>query len=74
MTLKHKRIPQIDGASELEEDERFISADRYWKSGLLGSCFQTHLDDNESTLDEYAKIIEKQCVLQARKKAFGDDF
>ena len=29
---------------------------------------------DESTLDEDAKIIEKECVLQARKKAFGDDF
>ena len=78
MGRKHKSIPQLDGTSELEEDERFISTDRYWKTGVLGSCFQTYLDANEiideSTLDEDAKIIEKECVLQARKKAFGDDF
>ena len=82
MGHKHKNIEQLDGFSEFEneedDDQLLLSTERYWRTGILGSTFQTYLDVlimiDGSTLEEDDKNIEKELVLKARKEAFGDDF
>ena len=79
MSRKHKNIEQLDGNVDFEDDDQlFLSTERYWSTGILGSCYQTYLDAlellDESTLEENAKKVEKDKVLDARKEAFGDQY
>ena len=64
--------------NEEDDNQLLLSTERYWRTGILGSTFQTYLDVlimiDGSTLEEDDKNIEKELVLKARKEAFGDDF
>ena len=50
----------------------------YWKTGRLGTVFQTFFDVNQiidsSNLSEEMKEIEKAKVLEARKCVFGANY
>ena len=52
--------------------------DRYWKTGILGTIFQTFLDASliveRSDLSKDNKAVEKAKILEARKHAFGQHF
>ena len=81
MTKKHLKVEQIDGNATLddsEEDDKYLETCHYWKTGRLGTAFQTFLDANEmidsSNFQEEFKEIEKAKVLEARKNAFGDNY
>ena len=81
MTRKHPNIVQIDGNhadNEDVEDEKYSSTDHYWKTGYLGTIFQTFLDAKdilkESDLLKETKAIENDKIVEARKRAFGPDF
>ena len=81
MTRKHPNIVQIDGNhadNEDVEDEKYSSTDHYWKTGNLGTIFQTFLDAKDilkkSDLSEETKAIENDKIVEARKRAFGPDF
>ena len=67
-----------DTAEKVVEDEKYSGTEKYWKSGILGTCFQYFLDANEildiCVLDVEVLNLEKLKVFQARKCAFGDDF
>ena len=83
-SMKHKNIPQIDGnlsfltkEVDLEdnlEDELYKNTEHYWKTGYIGTVYQSYLDvmkiiDN-SSLNEKEKIAQKEAILAARKDAF----
>ena len=83
MTKKHSMVEQVDGNATLTdddvlEDDKYSDTSHYWKTGLLGTAFQTFLDANEiinsSNLSEVTKEIEKAKVLEARKCAFGENY
>ena len=79
MSPKHKVMEQHDGMMEVvEDDQLWIRTQRYWTTGILGTVYQTYIDVlnviEESCLDEESKQNEKDQVLDARKKAFGDDY
>ena len=81
MTKKHLKVEQIDGNATLddsEEDDKYLETCHYWKTGRLGTVFQTFFDVNQiidsSNLSEEIKQIEKAKVLEARKCAFGENF
>lgn len=83
MTKKHLIVEQIDGNATLvdddsEEDDKFLDTCHYWKTGRLGTAFQTFIDVNQiidsSNLSEEIKEIEKAKALEARKCAFGENF
>ena len=73
---KHKDIEQLDGldASIKEdfEDTQYSNTEKYWKTGCLGTSFQSFLDANEmieeSSLDDIEKENERAAILAARKK------
>ena len=75
MKKKHGNIQQVDGDDtineDMEEDKKYLETSRYWKTGKLGTIFQTFLDVNAiidgSNLSEESKIEE-------RAKAFGSEF
>ena len=46
MTKRHGNIDQIDGIEDLEEEEKYLETCNYWKTGILGTVFQTFLDVN----------------------------
>ena len=76
----HKNIEQIDGHMEENEDDELLdSTERYWRTGILGSCYQTYLDVmaliDDSYLDDEAKKTEHAAVaLDSRKEAFGEQY
>ena len=80
MARKHSQIEQLDGFSEdISEDNKYSDTEKYWKTGILTTVFQSFLDANEivdscSDLSEKEKDHEKAKILEARKCAFGDDF
>ena len=81
MSRKHNNIDQMDGNNssvEIDDDQKYSKTDHYWKTGKLGTIFQSFLDANDliekSNLEEEVKSKEKQKILQARKHAFGNDF
>ena len=48
MTRKHHNLEQLDGIVEdLEEDEKYLSTQHYWKEGRIGTVYQTFLDVND---------------------------
>ena len=67
MSRKHGTIEQLDGINE-----------HYWKTGRIGTIFQTFLDVNliieSSNLSEDDKKMEKAKALDARKEAFGKEY
>ena len=80
---KHDNIEQMDGNNslnidEVDEDQKYSETHHYWKTGKLGTIFQSYLDANEivdkSNLEEEAKAREKEKILEARKHAFGNHF
>ena len=74
---KHKRIEQLDGNIDTDEDVQYQNTKSYWDQGYLGRSFQSYIDAieivKESSLDNEAKEVEKAAILDARKNAFGDD-
>ena len=60
------------------EDEKYAETEKYWKTGILSTAFQSYLDANKlidrSDFTEKEKEDEKAKILEARKLAFGDDF
>ena len=83
MSRKHSNIEQVDGndtftSEDLEEDDKYSGTSHYWKTGRLGTVYQTFLDANNiidhSNLTEERKSHEKANVLEARKRAFGANF
>ena len=83
MTRKHLTVEQVDGNATLTdddivEDDKYSDTCHYWKTGILGTSFQTFLDANEiidsSNFSEEIKEIEKAKVLEARKFAFGENY
>ena len=77
---KHSKIEQLDGFTDLEveKDEKYQNTRHYWKEGRLGSAYQTFLDAvdilTNSDLLEEVKAVEKEKVLEARKRSFGPNF
>ena len=82
MGFKHKTIVQLDGNNDEDSDDSkddiFTSTENYWRTGKLGTSFQAFLDANslvdDSGLDEEERTIEKELILDASKRAFGDEF
>ena len=82
MTKKHANLEQVDGndtvIEDIEEDDKYSETDHYWKTGKLGTIYQTFLDVNKiierSNLSEVSKMDEKAKALEARKFAFGPNF
>ena len=78
MSKKHSMIEQLDGNAALPEDDNFADTAHYWKTGRLGTAFQTFLDANSiidnSNFPEEFKETERAKVLEARKNAFGDNY
>ena len=81
MARKHETMEQLDGnddTTEVIEDKNYETLN-YWKTGKLGTIFQTFLDVNDvidasSNLSQKNKDDEKARALQARKEAFGEEF
>ena len=81
MTRKHRNIEQIDGNdsdNEDFEDEKYLETENYWKTGNLGTIFQTFLNANfivaKSDFSEENKTFENEKILEARKRAFGQNY
>ena len=80
MTRKHENIAQVDGNTDSDDfgDKEYLETDRYWKTGILGTIFQTFLDASliveRSDLSKDNKAVEKAKILEARKHAFGQHF
>ena len=62
----------------IENDSEIDDTCLHWKTGRLGTSFQTFLDANQiidtSKFSEVFKEKEKAKVLEARKYAFGENF
>ena len=75
MAKKHENLEQVDGNEEIEDDYIYSETEHYWKTGKLGTIYQTYLDVNEiiksSNLSEESKDDEKAKALEERKFAFG---
>ena len=75
---KHKRIEQLDGNIDTDEDVQYQNTKSYWDQGYLGRSFQSYIDAieivEESSLDNESKEVEKAAILETRKDAFGDDY
>ena len=83
MARKHCNIEQFDGnvsvaSDEVDDDKKYSETYYYWKTGKLGTIFQSFIDANDIigkiNLEEEDKSKEKEKVLQARKLAFGNNF
>ena len=82
MVRKHANIEQLDGSvslsDNLDEHDRYLKTIMYQKEEKLGTVYQTFLDVIDvietSDLKEEAKDVEKDKVLETRKKAFGNEF
>ena len=78
MSRKHANIEQLDGCNDISEDSKYRYSRHYWKSGYLGTTYQSFLDAldiiEESELSETEKLIEKQKALDSRKDAFGENY
>ena len=87
MSRRHSMIEQLDGAisDDMIDDEyekrilqKYKNTVEVWRTGKLGQSYQVYLDAleviNESDIVEAEKENERVMILEARKKAFGDDF
>ena len=80
MTKKHANIEQVDGNDTVleDEDDKYTETEHYWKTGRLGTIYQTFLDVNKiidsSNLQGESKKLEKEKALDSRKFAFGSNF
>ena len=81
MSRKHDKIEQLDGASDALNDQgndEYKGSKHYWKSGWLGAAFQSYSDAlkvlEESDLEVADKEVEKEKILQARRKALGSSY
>ena len=80
MANKQGNLEQIDGnetfAMDEIDDEKYAGTFHYWKTGRLGTVFQSFLNANEiienSNHETNVETIEKVKVLEARKLAFGN--
>ena len=75
---KHGKIEQLDGHSDVCDDENYFRTRNYWSTGYLGTVYQTYLDAldliKKSDLNESEKEKEIAKVLEARKDAFGPNY
>jgi hypothetical protein len=46
MAKKHENLEQVDGNEEIEDDYIYSETEHYWKTGKLGTIYQTYLDVN----------------------------
>ena len=57
--------------------DKYDSTEHYWRRGRLGQSYQCYLDAlsviDECRMSEKEKDIEKENILEARKRAFGDN-
>ena len=80
MTKKHANIEQVDGNDTVleDEDDKYTETEHYWKTGRLGTIYQTFLDVNKiidsSNLQGESKKLEKEKALDSRKFGFGSNF
>ena len=78
MAKKHANLEQVDGNDTVLEDIEDDYTEHYWKTGKLGTIYQTYLDVNEiiksSNLSEESKDDEIAKALEARKFAFGSHY
>ena len=71
----------IDGTASDDYDDRteeaYEDTERFWRTGELVTCFQYYLDAlaiiDTSDFDEEEKHLEKELVLEARKRSFEAD-
>ena len=53
--------------------KKYESTKYYWENGRLGSSYQTYLDADfviEMCLPRYEQVIEKDLLLEARRKQY----
>ena len=81
MSRKHDKIEQLDGASDAlndQGDDEYEGSKHYWKSEWLGAAFQSYSDAlkvlEKSDLKVADKEVEKEKILQARRKALGSSY
>ena len=79
LARKHSKLNQLDGVSDTEDfDEKYNDSKHYWKTGWLGTVYQSFLSANaiieETDMPEDEKKKEKAKILEARKTAFGQNF
>ena len=81
MSKKHDKIEQLDGSYDIvdgQDDDDYEGSKHYWKTGWLGSAYQSYLDAmevlNKSYLDISDMEEEKIKVLEARKEALGSSY
>ena len=82
MSKKHNVLEQLDGHAEVcdisdDEKDKYLSTKHYWKSGYLGSGYQTYLDAcdlvDEMNFKTEEFEVERDKVLEARRAALGKD-
>ena len=71
MSRKHSKIYQQDGVSDsvmetaVDDDEQYAGSKHFWKTGWLGSVYQSFLDANDTIdkcdISEEDKEIQIQC-------------
>ena len=79
MSKKHRNIEQIDGCDdELDENDAYQGSQHYWKTGWIGTAYQTYLDAMEvienTKFSVEVKLEERTKVIEARKEAFGSNY
>ena len=81
MSKKHDKIEQLDGFYDTvdgQDNNAYEGSTHYWKTGWLGSAYQSYLDAmevlNKSDLDISDKEEEKIKVLEARKEALEPSY
>ena len=62
MARKHSQLEQLDGnisdvTEEVSEDEKYAETERYWKTGILSTVFQSYLDANEIVDKMYLHLL-----------------
>ena len=76
LDLTKKLCSQSSSSKKIIRLKHHWNTENYWKRGWLGSSYQNYIDSlqivNESDLDPHEKEKEKEDILSARKKAFGD--
>ena len=82
MSKKHPMITQLDGCHDVDElgiDEKYSRSEHYWREGWLGITYSVYLDaiaviESCDDIPEEEKGAEKNKLLEARKRAFGENY
>ena len=57
--------------------EKYENTEHYWKTGRLGISYQSYVEALsviEACLPRYEQVVEKDLLLEARKKQFGIEY